>query len=51
MKSVKNRLRTTMTDERLYSLLLCTLESSILDQLNNTEVFERWSKIKTGRRI
>ncbi|CAF3386583.1 unnamed protein product, partial [Rotaria sp. Silwood2] len=32
MKIVKNRLRTTMSDERLYSLLLCTLESSILDQ-------------------
>lgn len=51
MKIVKNRLRTTMADERLYSLLLCTLESSILDDLNNAEMVERWSKNKSGRRI
>ena len=51
MKIVKNRLRTTMTDERLYSLLLCTLESLILYQVNNIEIVERWSKNKTGRRI
>ena len=33
MKIVKNRLRTTLNDERLYSLLSCTLESLILDEL------------------
>jgi len=51
MKIVKNRLRTAMNDERLHSLLSCTLESVILDQLDNKELAEKWSKNKTGRRI
>jgi hypothetical protein len=51
MKIVKNRLRTAMGDERLNSLLMCTLETSILDELSNSELAEKWSKNKTGRRI
>jgi hypothetical protein len=51
MKIVKNRLRTKMNDERLHSLLTCTLEGLILDQMDNKELFEKWSKNKTGRRI
>ena len=51
MKIVKNRLRTRMDDERLYSLLSCTLETSILDELDNTEILEKWLNNKTGRRI
>ncbi len=41
MKNVKNRLRTTMNDERLYSLLSCTLETLILDDLQNTDILEK----------
>jgi len=48
---VKNRLRTAMNDERLHSLLSCTLESVILDRVDNKELAEKWSKNKTGRRI
>ena len=40
MKIVKNRLRTTMNDERLYSLLSCTLETLLLDEIQNTEILE-----------
>ncbi|CAF4066398.1 unnamed protein product, partial [Rotaria sordida] len=51
MKIVKNRLRTQMNDERLNSLLLCTLETSILDELSNNELAKKWVKNKAGRRI
>ncbi|CAF4027517.1 unnamed protein product [Adineta steineri] len=51
MKLVKNRLRTKMNDERLNSLMLCSIETSILDKLNNNELVEKWTKNKTGRRI
>ena len=40
MKIVKNRLRTTMNDEQLYSLLSCTLETLLLDEIQNTEILE-----------
>ncbi len=51
MKIVKNRLRTKMSDARLNSLLLCTLETLILDELSNNELAEKWAKSKTSRRI
>ena len=51
MKIVKNRLRTTMNDERLYLLLSCTLETLILDELQNTKILEKWLNNKTRRRI
>ncbi|CAM4949812.1 unnamed protein product [Rotaria socialis] len=51
MKIVKNRLRTKMGDERLDSLLTCTLETFILDQLKSNELVEKWSNNKTGRRM
>jgi hypothetical protein len=51
MKIVKNRLRTKMNDERLHSLLTCTLETLILDQMDSKELVEKWSKNKTGRRV
>jgi hypothetical protein len=51
MKIVKIRLRTRMNDERLYSLLSCTLEKSILDELHNTAILEKWLNNKTGCRI
>ena len=40
-----------MNDERLYSLLTCALETSILDQLDSKDLAEKWPKNKTGRRI
>ncbi len=51
MKIVKNRLRTKMNDDRLNSLLSCTLKTLILDELNNREILEKLLKNKTGRRI
>jgi hypothetical protein len=51
MKIVKNRLRTTMSNERLNSLLTNTLETSILDELSNSELAEKWTKNKTSPRI
>jgi len=51
MKIVKNRFRTRMDDERLYSLLSCALETSILDKLDSTEILEKWLNNKTHRRI
>jgi hypothetical protein len=39
-----------MDDERLKSLLTCTLQALTLDQLNNQEVVEKWLNNKTGRR-
>lgn len=48
MKIVKNRLRVKMSDERLNSLLLCTLEAFILDELSNHELPEKWIKNKTS---
>jgi hypothetical protein len=38
-----------MNDERLYSLLSCTLETLILDELQNTEILEKWLNNKSGR--
>ncbi|CAF4941973.1 unnamed protein product, partial [Rotaria magnacalcarata] len=40
-----------MGDERLDSLLTCTLETFILDQLKSNELVEKWSNNKTGRRM
>jgi len=37
-----------MNDERLNSLLLCTLEAFILDELSNHELPEKWIKNKTS---
>jgi hypothetical protein len=51
MKIVKNRLRATMSNERSNSLLTCTLETSILDELSNSELAEKWTKNKTSPRI
>jgi len=51
MKIVKNRLRTKMNDDRLHSLLMCTLETSILDQIDNKKLSQKSSTNKTGRRI
>ncbi len=39
MKIVKNKL-TKMDNERLNSLLICTLETLILDELSNSELDE-----------
>ncbi len=51
MKIVKNRLRTKMSDERLNSLMLCTLETLILDELSDNELAEKWAKNKSNRKI
>jgi hypothetical protein len=51
MKIAKSSLRTTMSGERLNSLLTCTLETSILDELSNSELAEKWTKNKTSRGI
>jgi hypothetical protein len=51
MKIVKNRLRTKMNDDRLHSLLTCTIETSILAQIDNKKLAQKWSKNKVGRRI
>ncbi len=51
MKIVKKRLRATLSNERSNSLLTCTLETSILDELSNSELAEKWTKNKTSPRI
>jgi hypothetical protein len=41
MKLAKNRLRTKMSGERLNSLLLCTLEKLVLDEIISNEPAEK----------
>jgi hypothetical protein len=51
LKIIKNRLRSRIGDDRLQSLLLCSIETDLLDQLTDEELIERWLKNKCGRRI
>jgi hypothetical protein len=51
LKIIKNRLRSRIGDGRLQSLLLCSIETDLLDQLTDEELIERWLKNKGGRRI
>jgi hypothetical protein len=41
IKIVNKRLRTTMSNERSNSLLTCTLETLVLDELSNSELTEK----------
>ena len=50
MKTVKNRSRTKINDERLNYLLLCTLKSLTLDELCNNDLAKKWTNNKTGSR-
>ena len=51
MKTLKNRLRTKINDERLNYLLLCTLELLSLDELCSDELAKKWVNNKTDGKI
>ena len=51
LKIIKNRLRTRMNDDRLQALLLCSIETDLMDELTNEELIEQWMKNKSERRI
>ena len=51
LKIIKNRLRTRMNDDRLQALLLCSIETDLMDELTVEELIEKWMKNKGGRRI
>lgn len=49
LKIIKNYLRTTMTDERLFHLMLCAIEKDHLDQINLNDLTKNWAKMKDRR--
>ena len=51
LKIIKNRLKTRMNDDRLQALLLCSIETDLMDELTDEEFIEKWMKNKGGRRI
>ncbi len=42
MKLIKNYLRTTLTNDNLEYLLLCSVERDLLDKLHLPELAEQW---------
>ena len=49
MKLIKNRLRTTMSQERLCSLSLLNIEHDVLRTLDFTSIIEDFAKRKARR--
>jgi hypothetical protein len=49
LKIIKNYIRTTMSDERLFYLMLCAIEKDHLDELNLNDLAKSWAKMKHRR--
>ncbi|CAF4501526.1 unnamed protein product, partial [Didymodactylos carnosus] len=49
LKIIKNYLRSTMTNERLFYLMLCAIEKDTLDELNLHQLAKEWAKMKDRR--
>ena len=49
LKMIKNYLRTTMTDERLFYLMMCAIEKDHLDKINLNDLAKNWAKMKDRR--
>ena len=49
LKIIKNYLRTTTTDERLFYLILCAIEKDHLDKINLTDLAKDWAKMDDRR--
>ncbi|CAM4852094.1 unnamed protein product [Rotaria magnacalcarata] len=49
LKIVKNYLRTNMSDQRLFHLMLCAIEKDYLDELNLYDLAKDWAKMKDRR--
>ena len=49
LKIIKNYLRTTTTDERLFYLMLCAIEKDHLDKINLKDLAKDWTKMKDRR--
>lgn len=49
LKLIKNHLRSTMTDNRLDSLMLLSIEKDILDTVDISKIATQWFSIKQRR--
>ena len=49
MAFIKNKLRSTMTDERLSALELLSVESDVLDQISFSDNIEEFSNAKSRK--
>ena len=49
MAFMKNKLRSTMTDERLSALELLGVESDVLDQISFSDIIEEFSNAKSRK--
>ncbi|CAF4790641.1 unnamed protein product, partial [Rotaria socialis] len=49
LKIVKNYLRTNMSDQRLFYLMLCAIEKDYRDELNLYDLAKYWAKMKDRR--
>ncbi|CAF1173276.1 unnamed protein product [Didymodactylos carnosus] len=49
LKIIKNYLRSTKTNERLFYLMLCAIEKDKLDELNLHQSAKEWAKMKDRR--
>jgi len=49
MAFIKNKLRSTMTDERLSALELLSVESDVLDQISFSSIIEEFSNAKSRK--
>ena len=49
LKLIKNYLRSTMTNERLFHLIICSLEYDLLDQIDVEKLVNDWTKMKDRR--
>jgi hypothetical protein len=49
MALVKNKLRSTMTDERLSALELLSVESDLLDNISFNDIVEEFASVKSRK--
>jgi len=49
LKLIKNYLRSTMTNDRLFNLIICSLEYDLLDQIDIQKMVDDWTKMKDRR--
>jgi hypothetical protein len=49
LKLIKTRLRSTMTNERLFHLMISSLEYDLLDQIDIQKLVNDWTKMEDRR--
>ncbi len=48
-KVIKNKLRSTLTNDKMERLMLCSIEKDLLENINLSNLAEDWPRLKTRR--